>query len=208
MANKYLLTYFYNTKGEWKIQLSMSVIFKSYIDNEIQTMHSKSDNVKTMRGLDANDTIKELISIFLQRYQEGLENRMKGSNYIFDHVNSLEYHFHKVTLNKGSSYIPSPHWLLHKKSTINPFNYSDNLCFMYAIIIAMNHENIDNNPQRIKNLLPFINKYCWIDIFIPAGHKDYSAFKKNNSGIALNILYLEHNTKEIRQCYISKHNDT
>ena len=72
----------------------------------------------------------------------------------------------------------------------------------------MNHENIDNNPQRIKNLLPFINKYCWIDIFIPAGHKDYSAFGKNNSGIALNILYLEHNTKEIRQCYISKHNDT
>ena len=80
-------------------------------------MHSKSDNVETMRGVDANDTIKELISTFLQRYQEGLENRMKGSNYIFDHVNSLEYHFHKVTLNRGISYIPSPDLLLDKKST-------------------------------------------------------------------------------------------
>ena len=57
---------FYNTKAEWKIQLSMSVIFKSYVNNEIQAMHSKSDNVETMHGLDANDTIKELISIFLQ----------------------------------------------------------------------------------------------------------------------------------------------
>ena len=69
-------------------------------------MHSKSDNVKTMCGVDANDTIKELITTFLQWYQEGVENKMKGSNYIFDHVDSLEYHFHKVTLNRGSSYIP------------------------------------------------------------------------------------------------------
>ena len=81
-------------------------------------MDSKSDNVETMRGVDANDTIKELISTFLQRYQEGLENRMKGSNYIFDHVNSLEYHFHKVTLNRGISYIPSPDLLLDKKSIL------------------------------------------------------------------------------------------
>ena len=79
---------------------------------------------------------------------------------------------------------------------------------MYAITIAMDHENIDNNPQRIENLLAFINQYYWIDISIPAGHQDYSAFAKNISGIALNILYLEHNTNEIRQCYISKHNNT
>ena len=30
-------------------------------------MHSKSDNVKTMWGVDANNTINELISTFLQR---------------------------------------------------------------------------------------------------------------------------------------------
>ena len=79
---------------------------------------------------------------------------------------------------------------------------------MYAIIIAMNHENIDNNPPRIEKFLTFINQYYRIDIFIPAGHQDYSEFEKNISGIALNILYLEHNTNEIRQCYISKHNNT
>ena len=51
---------------------------------------------------------------------------MKGSNYIFDHVNSLTYDFHKVSLNRGSTYIPLPDWLLHKKSTTNPFNDQDN----------------------------------------------------------------------------------
>ena len=133
---------------------------------------------------------------------------MKGSNYILDHVNSLEYHFLKVSLNRGSTYIPLPDWLLHKKSTTNPFNDQDNRCFLYAIVIALNHQNIANNPQRIVNLIPFIAKYIWDDIDFPAGHKDYSAFEKNNTDIALNILFIEHNMKEIRQCYISKHTKT
>ena len=79
---------------------------------------------------------------------------------------------------------------------------------MYAITIALNYQNIDNNPQRIPNILPHIPKYNWKDIEFPAGHKDYSAFEKNNNGITLNILYIPHNMEEIRQSYISKHNKT
>ena len=121
---------FYNTKGEWKIRLSMQITFISYTDaNQVELMHSKSDNGKTMRSVDANDTVNELISTFLQRYQEGLENKMKGSNYIFDHVDSLEYHFNKVSIKRRSSYIPQPDWLSHKKSKINPYHHSDNRCF-------------------------------------------------------------------------------
>ena len=142
---------FYNTKHDWKTQLSMQISFNSYTDNNVEIMHSKGDNVKTMWGVDANDTIQELICTFLQRFQQGLETKMKGSNYIFNPVNSLEYHFHKVSLKRGSSYIPQPDWLSHKKSTINPYNHSDNLCFLYAIVIALNYHNIDNNPQRISN---------------------------------------------------------
>ena len=200
---------FYNTKGEWKVQLSMSITFISYINtDQIQLMHWKSDNVKTKRGVDANDTIQELISTFLQRYQEGLETKLKGSDYIFNHVNLLEYHVHKVSLNQGSSYIPQPEWVSQKKSTLNPYNHSDNRCFLYAIVIALNYHNIDNNPQIISNLLPFIASYNWLNIDFPAGHKDYSTFEKDNMDIALNILFAPHNMQEIRQCYISKHNKT
>ena len=152
---------FYNTKHDWKTQLSMQISFNSYTDNNVEIMHSKGDNVKTMWGVDANDTIQELICTFLQRFQQGLETKMKGSNYIFNPVNSLEYHFHKVSLKRGSSYIPQPDWLSHKKSTINPYNHSDNLCFLYAIVIALNYHNIDNNPQRISHLIPFSRNYKW-----------------------------------------------
>ena len=200
---------FYNTKGEWKIQLSMQITFISYTDaNQVELMHSKSDNVKTMRDADANDTINELISTFLQRYQEGLETKMKGSNFTFNHINSLEHHFNKVSLKRGSSYMHQPEWLSYKKSTINPYNHSDNRCFLYGIVIALNYHNIDNNPQRISNLIPFIPNQYWYNIDFPAGHKDYSEFEKNNTDIALNILYIPHDMQEIRQSYISKHNKT
>ena len=201
---------FYNTKGEWKVQLSMSIRFVSYINpDQFQLMHSKSDNVETMRGMDTDDTIQELFSSFLRRYQESLETKMKDSGYIFNRVNLLEYHFHKVSLNRGSSYIPSPDWLSHKKATISPYNnYADDRCFLYALIIALNSQSIDHHSERICKLRQFVNNYNWDNICFPAGHKDYSAFEKNNSDIAINILYVPHKTQEIRQCYISKNNKT
>ena len=163
---------FYNTLGEWKIQLSMQIIFLSFTDaTERQIMHSKSDNVETMHGIDADETIAELIDSFMKRYQEGLETKMKGSSYTFERIESLENHFHKVTLNRGSSYIPPPDWIKLKKSTINTENTKDNMCFLFSIVVALNYQNIANNPQRITNLIPFIANYNWDDINFQQGIK-------------------------------------
>ena len=67
-------------------------------------------------------------------------------------------------------------------------------------MIALNYRNIYNNPQRISNLIPFIPNYNWYNIDLLAGHEDYSEFEKNNTDIALNILYIPHDMQEIRQC--------
>ena len=199
----------YKSKGEWKIQITMRIIFISFIDkNETQVMYTKSDNIKIMSGTDTSDGIKELMDSYTKRYQEGLETKMKGSSYIFERVDLLEYHLHKISLNRGSSYIDSPEWIKHKKVTINPQNTNDNKCFQYAIIAALNYQNINHNPERISKLKPFIDNYNWDNIDFPAGHKDYSAFEKNKSDIAINILYVPHKTQEIRQAYISKHRKT
>ena len=46
------------SKGEWKIQLVMRIIFVSFIDaNETQVMHTKSDNIEIMNGVDTSDAI-------------------------------------------------------------------------------------------------------------------------------------------------------
>ena len=74
--------YYYMLKGERKIQLSMQVSFISPINEETDIMHSKSDNVEIIRGRSTNDILIKLIENFKQRYQEGLETRMRGSTYL------------------------------------------------------------------------------------------------------------------------------
>ena len=110
----------------------MQVSFISPINEETDIMHSKSDNVEIMRGRSTNDILNRLIETFKQRYQEGLETRMRGSNYVFNQVKPLEYRFHKISINRGSSYIPTLDWIANKKCTINPKNIKDNRCYLYA----------------------------------------------------------------------------
>ena len=84
-----------------------------FIDNnETQAMHTKSDNIEIMNGVDTSDIINELIDSFTKRYQEGLETKVKGSSYIFEHIDLLEYHLHKISLNRGSSYIKSSGYII------------------------------------------------------------------------------------------------
>ena len=77
------------------MQISFKILFNT---TENQIMHSKSHNVEIMGVLDPNDVTDELIESFAKRYQESLETKMKGSNYAFERVELLEYHFHKVSL--------------------------------------------------------------------------------------------------------------
>ena len=103
-------------KGEWKIQLSMRVIFDSFTDvSKTRKMYTKSDNILIMNGIETEYIINELINTFNKRYQEGLETKMRGSSFTFDHVDLLEYHLNKTSLNRGSSYIKSPEWIKIKE---------------------------------------------------------------------------------------------
>ena len=163
----------------------MQIIFVSFINaNEPQVMHTKIDNIEIMNGIDTSDAINELIDSFMKRYQEGLETKMKGSSYILERVDLLEYNLHKISLNRGSSYIESPEWLKNKGVTINPKNAKNNNCFQYAITAAMNYQNINCHPERISKLELFINNYDWEDIEYPSHSKDWKKFECNNKTIA------------------------
>ena len=59
----------------------------------------------------------------------------------------------------------------------------------------------------ISKLTPFINNYNWKDIEFLSRSKDWRKCEQNNKTIALNILYLPYNTKQIKQEYISRYNN-
>ena len=53
----------HKAKGEWKIQLSIRIIFVSFTySNETRVMHTKSDNIVLMSGIETNDAINELFN--------------------------------------------------------------------------------------------------------------------------------------------------
>ena len=94
-------------KGEWKIQLTAEIDFISSKpdSDETRTMRTKSDNVRIMIGSERNEDIEELFESLLQKYQEGLEEKMEGSDFVFDSVDALYYDLKSTSLGKGISYM-------------------------------------------------------------------------------------------------------
>ena len=120
----------------------------------------------------------------------------------------LHYDLNKISLNRGGSYIKSPDWIGSKKATINPQNKKDDKCFQYALTVALNHEKIKDHSERISKIKPFIGQCNWNKIDFPSTGKDWKKFELNNKSIALNILYMPHNTEKICHAYKSKYNLT
>ena len=106
----------------------------------------------------------------------------------------MYFDFNKISISRGGSYIDSPKWLKDKKSSVNPKN-NDHKCFQYAVTLALNLDKNNDHPERISKIKPFIEEYNWKDIDFPSTNKDQKNFETNNE-VALNILYVPHNTKK------------
>ena len=107
----------YKNKGKWKIQLTAEInfTFLKPDSDETRIMHTKSDNTEIMTGSDTNEVFKELFKSFLQKDQEGLQEKMRGSEFGFDGIHLLYYDFNKISLNRGGSYTESAKWIKDKK---------------------------------------------------------------------------------------------
>ena len=116
-------TWVEETSSEWKIQLTMAINFISSTDSdETRIMHTKSNNAEILMVSETDEIIEDLFESFLQKYQEGLEESMRGSEFAYDSVDALYYNLNKVSLSRGESYIDSPKWLKNKKATKNQKN--------------------------------------------------------------------------------------
>ena len=172
---------------------------------ETRSIDSVSNPINIFMGSDTEDIIDKLFDTILQKFQEAREiSNERGSKFIHENVDLLYNYFHKTDMKRVESYIMSRKWLRSKKATINPKNEKDYKCFLYVINISLNHQNIGNNPQITSKLKPFINQYNWKGIEFPSYQKDWKKSEQNNNTIALNILFVPHNTKTIRLAYKSE----
>ena len=94
------------TQSKCKIQLTTQINVISSKDSE--EMHRKSSNTEIMICNETDEIIEKLFDCLLQKYQDGLEESMRGSQFI--RVNLLSYHLQKIGLKRGGSYKDSPEW--------------------------------------------------------------------------------------------------
>ena len=136
----------------------MHVNFISSKDTgETRIYYIWSDNVSIMQGEDTNAIIREIFRSFLHNYQQELK-MIKGSNFVFESVDLLDYKLQRVRLRTGGSYIKSLEWLLHKGATINLINENDDEYLRWSIISPLNYseitkkefENIFKKSMKIK----------------------------------------------------------
>ena len=85
------------TQGELKIQLILIINFISSKDSdEIRTMHKKNNNIEIIMDNETDEIIEKHFESLLQKYQEGLEEKMEVSESVFDSIDLLHYKLPKI----------------------------------------------------------------------------------------------------------------
>ena len=147
-------------------------------------------------GSDTENIIDTLFNTILNKIQQAMEtSNERGSGFTHDSVGLLYYHFQRIDIRRGESYIVSPDWIASKKATINPKNEKDNECFKWSIIAGLNYNKI--KEKELKKLL----KFRRVDTDFSSHQRYWEKFKQNDSSIAFNILFAPHNSEEIKLAY-------
>ena len=94
----------------------------------------------------------------------------------------------------------SPDWIASKKATINPKNGKDNKCFQWSIIAGLNCNNI--KERELKKT----EKFKRVNTDFSSHQRDWQKLKQENNPTALNVLFVSHNSKEIKLASKSSYN--
>ena len=165
--------------------------------NETCTMHPKSKQVEVYMGSNAENVIDTLFNTLLQNFQRIQEtSNERGSKFIPDGVELLEYELHKIDIIRAESYIVSPDWTANKKATINPNNEKYNKCFRWSIIAGLNYNII--KEKELKKLL----KFKRVDTDFSSHQSYWENFEQENNL----ILFVSYNSEEIKLAYKSNYN--
>ena len=167
-----------------RAQTSMWIRFRKDEDLVELVFNSLMTNIYNLNNLD--EIVLEMINNM--KYQT--ENHtLLNSRFIFEEVLymdinininiNISINIHQLNHMRGSSYLSLPDWLARKRAIINPKN-EDQECFKWAVIAALEFQNIESQPERISNHIKFSNKYDWSGLGFSVFFKDISKFEFKN----------------------------
>ena len=99
-----------SNRAGWKIQLIMQnnfIFVKDFEDT--RTIYSASKPVEIFMGSDTENIIDTLFDTILNRIQEAMViSNERGSGFTYENVVLLYYHFQRIDIRRGGSYIAPP----------------------------------------------------------------------------------------------------
>ena len=152
-------------------------------------------------GSNTENVIDTLFNTTLNRIQQAMEtSNQRRSEFTHDRIGLFYYHFQRIDIRRGESYIVFPDWIASKKAITNQKNEKNNECFKWSIIAGLNYNKI--KEKELKKLL----KFRRVDTDFSSYQRDWEEFEQKNTSIALNVLFVSHNSEEIKLAYKSSYN--
>ena len=150
-------------------------------------------NTETYINLESTD-VKVILSQMIKEILEKISiYQRNGSGWYFKEVSSLEIHIIDYKPIKGGSYIPSPDFIMKKKSIINIQN-KGNKCFLWSILRYLHPIQI--NETRLTDIRKYENDLNFKGINFPIKLKDIPKFENQNPNLpGINVFSVNDNNK-------------
>ena len=97
--------------SEQNIQLDIGINLRHITDNERIRFYTRSENVKCLPSSNTEDVLNELLALLYEKFKEDLQLCRTSSSFVYESVEELNIHFHKVDLQRGASHILTPTWI-------------------------------------------------------------------------------------------------
>ena len=181
------------------MRLNNCISVKNFEDT--RTIYSKSDPAEIFMGSYTNDVIDRLFDATLERFKQAIvTSNKRGSEFTHESVALMYYYFQKIDIRRAESYVKSPDWIANKGATINQKNERDNKSFQCSKTSVLNYNKIK------KKYFQHIEKLKWVDADFSSYQRGWKEFEQNSTLVALNVLFVSHDSEEIKLAYKSKYN--
>lgn len=178
------------TQYRLKVNTSFKANYEKKNDqlNESMPLYVQTINKLIQRETDLSKWYEKNVEVVILKKIEDFEEN--GSGWVLKEVIELCVNINDCELFTGSTYVPTPDFLEHKRAIINVQN-NDNMCFKWAVLSALYPTR--SNAHRVSKYKPFENNVNFTGIEFPVDLKQISKFEKQNNNILINVY--EYNKK-------------
>jgi len=114
-----------------------------------------------------------------------------GSGWTLENITEFTLHISHYRPLIGSSYLPSPDFIVNKKAVINVENRWDNECFKWSILSALHVA--ENHSHRLTKYKEFEHTLNWIGLTFPTSLAQIRIYERNYKNYTVNVMCTKQN---------------